>query len=284
MGIGADLGIVLAGGAGRRLGGVLKAAVPVAGRPMLDRVLAALDGAGRVIVVGPDTLAIPAGVIRTREEPPGGGPVAGIGAALSAAPIGTGIAVIVGGDLPLLTAEAIDRLTGSIIGDVDGAVYVDGEGRSQWLCGAWRTESLVKRCHEVVAERGELANGSLRAFFGALRYAQVVAGDAAAPPYFDCDTEDDIRRAEEWLATMTALDDWIDAARTALGLDTTGDDAAIDQTLVLDVTRDVAHGVLRPAAPLTAYLLGLAVGRGADPAAAAAAITELARSWPAPAE
>jgi hypothetical protein len=49
---------------------------------------------------------------------------------------------------------------------------------------------------------------------------------------------------------------------------------------VLDVARDVAHGVLRPAAPVSAYLLGLAVGRGADPGAAAAALTALSASWP----
>ena len=36
--------------------------------------------------------------------------------------------------------------------------------------------------------------------------------------------------------------------------------------VVLDLARDVAHQVLRPGAPVTAYLLGLAVGRGADPA------------------
>ena len=44
---------------------------------------------------------------------------------------------------------------------------------------------------------------------------------------------------------------------------------------ILDLARDVAHGVLRPAAPLSAYLLGVAVGRGADPAAAAATVTAL---------
>ena len=46
-----------------------------------------------------------------------------------------------------------------------------------------------------------------------------------------------------------------------------------DMNLVLDLARDVAHGVVRPAAPLTAYLVGVAVGRGADPATAAAAVT-----------
>ena len=63
---------------------------------------------------------------------------------------------------------------------------------------------------------------------------------------------------------MSDLDDWIATASEALGLDD-----GVDVTLVLDLARDVAHGVARPAAPLTAYLLGLAVGRGADPAQAA---------------
>jgi hypothetical protein len=44
---------------------------------------------------------------------------------------------------------------------------------------------------------------------------------------------------------------------------------------VLDLARDVAHGVLRPAAPLSTYLLGLAVGRGADPKAVAETIGAL---------
>jgi len=77
---------------------------------------------------------------------------------------------------------------------------------------------------------------------------------------------------------MSAFDDWTAAACAALGLDET----SVARTLVLDVARDVAHHVLRPAAPVGAYLLGLAVGRGADPAQAAAALTDLARAWPAP--
>jgi hypothetical protein len=75
---------------------------------------------------------------------------------------------------------------------------------------------------------------------------------------------------------MSALDDWMTAACAALELE-----ARVDQRVVLDVARDVAHHVLRPAAPLSAYLLGVAVGRGAEPAAAAAALTDLARGWPA---
>ena len=73
---------------------------------------------------------------------------------------------------------------------------------------------------------------------------------------------------------MTALDDWTESVRVALHLDT------VDSALVLDLARDVAHGVMRPAAPLTAYLLGVAVGRGADPHEAAATVGMLVREWP----
>ena len=71
------------------------------------------------------------------------------------------------------------------------------------------------------------------------------------------------------------LNTWMADACAALGLDP----AEVNLSLVLDLARDVAHGVARPAAPLSAYLLGLAVGRGADPKATAATITAMARDW-----
>jgi hypothetical protein len=71
---------------------------------------------------------------------------------------------------------------------------------------------------------------------------------------------------------MNALEEWTVAACGALGLDPAG--TAAHRDLVLDLARDVAHGVVRPAAPLSTFLLGLAVGRGADPAQAAAALRQ----------
>lgn len=55
------------------------------------------------------------------------------------------------------------------------------------------------------------------------------------------------------------LDVWVRAAAQALDLDP--GEVPVDQ--LLDVTREVAHGVVRPAGPLTCFMLGLAVGRGA---------------------
>jgi hypothetical protein len=71
------------------------------------------------------------------------------------------------------------------------------------------------------------------------------------------------------------LDEWIEAACAELGLDP----ADVHRDLILDMARDVAHGVARPAAPLTAYLMGLAVGSGTPLNDAAARITEMAEGW-----
>lgn len=70
---------------------------------------------------------------------------------------------------------------------------------------------------------------------------------------------------------MSTLDDWLASVSTELGV------GGVDRELVLDLARDVAHGIARPAAPLTTYLLGLAVGAGADPVEAAARLTALAQ-------
>lgn len=62
------------------------------------------------------------------------------------------------------------------------------------------------------------------------------------------------------------LDRWAAEVAPALGLG----DVDVPTGLLLDVTRDVAHSILRPAGPVTTYLIGLAVanGMGADDAAA----------------
>lgn len=63
---------------------------------------------------------------------------------------------------------------------------------------------------------------------------------------------------------MNPLELWISDVIDDLGIDEQW--SAADRDLVLDLARDVAHGVARPAAPLTTYLAGVAVGRGGSPA------------------
>jgi hypothetical protein len=71
------------------------------------------------------------------------------------------------------------------------------------------------------------------------------------------------------------LDEWLRAVAGELEVD----DVELDDDAVhtlLDLARDAAHQIDRPAAPLTCFLVGLAVGRGASLGSAAAAATTLA--------
>ncbi|MEV0147522.1 MULTISPECIES: DUF6457 domain-containing protein [unclassified Nonomuraea] len=74
---------------------------------------------------------------------------------------------------------------------------------------------------------------------------------------------------------MNVLNEWTALACEELGVDP----ARVDRDLILELTKEVAHGVARPAAPLTAYLLGLAEGAGTAPEDAVARLTALARDW-----
>ena len=77
--------------------------------------------------------------------------------------------------------------------------------------------------------------------------------------------------------TLT-LHDWIDELCDALDIE-----LEVDEGLILDLARDAAHNVERPAAPITTYLLGYAAAvHEADPVRLerlAAAATVLAEKF-----
>lgn len=68
---------------------------------------------------------------------------------------------------------------------------------------------------------------------------------------------------------------WINAVCAELNLPT---DVNVDA--ILDVAREAAHKVERPAAPVTTFLLGMVVAGGMDVNEAAAKIQVLAATWP----
>ncbi len=79
------------------------------------------------------------------------------------------------------------------------------------------------------------------------------------------------------------LEQWVTQVRAELDLPAL--DAPLSGApLLLDLSRDVAHGVTRPAAPLTAFLVGLAAGRaGGDDRAIAEAVRRVLALLPEPA-
>ncbi|MDJ0380747.1 NTP transferase domain-containing protein [Streptomyces sp. G-G2] len=288
--------IVLAGGAARRLGGADKPALSVGGRALLDRVLdACADAADTVVVGGPRPTARP--VRWTREEPPGGGPLAALAAGLRHTT--ADLVLVLSADLPFLDRETVRALRRAATGEgapaegpvtdgpmADGALLRDADGRDQPLVAAYRAESLRRELALLATEHGGLTGLPLRALTAELELTRVSAAEPLAS--FDCDTWDDLAAARARIREHgTVLDEWITAVKNELGID-----VAVDTKTLLDLARDAAHGVARPAAPLTTFLVGYAAAHaeatGADPAEAVAEASrkaaELALRWAAEAE
>jgi molybdopterin-guanine dinucleotide biosynthesis protein A len=274
----------------------------VGGRRLVDRLLAGVPVDVAVVLVGPtlDGLARP--VTFVREDPPGSGPLAGIGAGL--AKVGTPYVGVIAADMPFalpVVAQALSRLratttaepdSGGVMDLVhpmdgiddaaegrapegswagrewDAVVPVDPGGYRQWLCAGYRVDAL----RAALDALGPLAGLPVRALHAGLR---VMEWPVPAAALADVDTSEQLAAArtraaeEDW-----DMQEWVDAVRVALGVD-----VALDIDAILDVARDAAHNVDRPAAPVTTYLLGAAVAAGADPAQASAVVSELALGW-----
>ncbi|MFJ2783461.1 MULTISPECIES: NTP transferase domain-containing protein [unclassified Streptomyces] len=267
--------VVLAGGAARRLGGSDKPGVRIGGRTLLDRVLAACPDAGRTVVVGaPRPTLRP--VRWTREEPPGGGPTAALGAGVRET--GADVLLVFSADLPFLDDTTVRDLLTALDEDprADAALLTDAGGRDQPLVAAYRSGPLRRALDGLARDHGALAHLPLRHLTALLRPVRVPAGPLAS---FDCDTWEDIATARARIREHgTVLDEWITAVKDELGID-----LAVDTGLLLDLARDAAHGVARPAAPLTTFLVGYAAARadGGPEAVAEAArkAAALAQRW-----
>lgn len=282
--------IIVAGGRATRLGGAVKPLLEVGGVSLLRLAVNAADDAGcaPIVVAGPDA-GDDTRVTWVREQPAFGGPVAGIVRALD--DIDADEVLVLAADLPRV-GEAVPFLleTAALARYGDGLCLADDTGRPQWLTGLYRTPAL-RDAADGLADRG--TGAAVRDLLADLEIAAV---RAPAGVTSDIDTWEDLITARRFAdepdapgGTMAdssrtlppeALDAWAAALRERFDLGV--DDLPI--ALILDLARDVANGVARPAAPFSAFAAGLIAGRqGGSPAdveATVAAITELAAAWP----
>jgi molybdopterin-guanine dinucleotide biosynthesis protein A len=177
--------VLLAGGRARRLGGADKPAAPVGGRALIEWVAAAVSGASRTIVVGPPR-DVPRDAVRVREDPPGAGPVPALRAGL--AEVRAPWVAVLAADLPFLRPVHVTALLDAA-SEHAGAVLVDAGGREQWLAGCWRTGRL----RDALAA---YSGASLRGVLGPLDPAAVALPAGERPPWYDCDTPEDLARAD----------------------------------------------------------------------------------------
>lgn len=183
-------GIVLSGGSAVRLQGAGKASIEIAGTTLLEHVLGALAEVPEVVVVG-DQVPTSRPVTFVREDPPGGGPGAGLLAGLEGFARTPRLVVVLAVDLPMVTTGTVSRLLAASVAH-DGALLVDPDGREQYLCAAYRTEALLS----AAPPREEQHGLAVRRLVGGLQLAEV---PALAWEGRDVDTWEDLTELRQHL-------------------------------------------------------------------------------------
>lgn len=133
--------ILLCGGTSTRFGGGDKTAADLRGIPLLARLVRSLPAGWRVVCVGPER-PLPRRVEWVREDPPGGGPLAGVAAGLAVTT--TPYVVLLAGDQPFAGEAAGALVTALTCSDAesDGVRARDAQGEEQALLAAYRTDRL----------------------------------------------------------------------------------------------------------------------------------------------
>ncbi len=263
--------IVLAGGMSTRFGSD-KSRAMLGENSLIDVLLNSLPQDMDIIVVGPAIEKTSNYVRFTREDPPGGGPVAAICAGLEL--IDTEFVAIIATDMPF-ASQIFDGLIGALPISEDALIPLDSEGVLQPLCALYRTISL----RSAITKLGEVSGQSMRNLTKLLDVRELRLSPALERILIDIDTPSDLERAISLKAGnqrgVNAMDKWIDAVQKELGIK-----VDVDQESILNLARDAAHTIERKAAPITTFLLGIAVAGGADPKEAARQIELLAGNWP----
>ncbi len=290
--------IILAGGASRRMGRD-KAGIRLDdGQTLLERTIAGVvrAGATEVVVAGddPDAPDAPdatpsvttAAVTYVREDPPLSGPVPALDAALER--VSADVVLVLPCDLaePATAATHLVAAASGLVSGRDGLVAVDASGHRQHLTALFRTAAL--RAGSTAGVPG--TDGRVRTRVAGLDLVEVPEPAEHPGLWADMDTPEDLAwfrartptgmdgaagnggqehragqagRIPESAASpavasgIPGLEPWLHAAARTLDLP----ESAVVTRPLLDMARDVAHGVIRPGAPTTTYLIGLVVGR-----------------------
>ena len=137
LGAGGFCGVVLAGGTAARMDGIDKAAVELHGRTLLELAVDAFLDADEVVVVAPASVPTARPVTFVCEDPPRGGPVAGLLTGVDALLRRPRLVGVLAVDMPRVTPATMRRLR-------------DGGGRpGRCVPGRRRRSAPARRCRST---------------------------------------------------------------------------------------------------------------------------------------
>ncbi len=241
--------IVVAGGKASRMGGLDKAMLPLglSGKTLLEDIIKSCPG--KVFIVGyPRDIETDSKeqVSWVADMNPDGGPAAGLWSGLVSV---TSEYVFISAADQTLSSNTVSALISAASGN-DGAWAIRSDGSGQPLCACVRTDLL----RELLMSTQGVNQSPLRL----LSTLKMVGVNVNPDQVVDFDTWQDVAKAIKGSESMDQITQmWMTRVATLLDVDP----HEVLTSELLDLTREVAHGVERKSAPLTTFLLGYAAGK-----------------------
>ena len=186
--------IVLSGGTSRRFGRD-KSQAKIAGKSLIAIILGSIPSEFKIVIVGDDPKIESSQYLCVREEPIGGGPLAGFKAGLDASE--SELVALIATDMPFASGLVLN-LINSIRANDDAVMYVDAKGFKQPLAALYRRAS-VKR---ALADMGQLDGKSVRELISHLMVHEIEMSHEIAQALMDIDTAADLEQAIAFAAKV----------------------------------------------------------------------------------
>jgi hypothetical protein len=158
-------------------------------------VLASIPSEFEIIVVGADPLFSGAPYTCVQEDPIGGGPVAGISAAIEICK--SEVTGVIATDMPFALSHMLHLYTAMTSHD-DAVIYVDSAGFRQPLAAVYRVEGL----EQALSKLGNVHGQSMRALISHLQVHEIPMSPEVEKAMIDVDTPHDLVVAMQYLATL----------------------------------------------------------------------------------
>ena len=186
--------IVLSGGTSSRFGAD-KSQAMLGHQQLIHHILTGIPKEFEIIIVGADPLFTQASYRCVKESPAGGGPVAGIAAALELCE--SEIVGVLATDMPFAGAHMIHLLSAMTSHD-DAIMFVDSKDFKQPLAALYRREALENALSKI----GNPHGASMRTLISDLNIHKVHMSPEIEKAMIDVDTPHDLVVAMEYLAKL----------------------------------------------------------------------------------
>jgi molybdopterin-guanine dinucleotide biosynthesis protein A len=189
-------GVILAGGRSRRMGGAVKALVPLGDKPLLRHVIDRVKPQVELLLLSVERPVVAFngfGLPQVADPEPDGGPLGGLLSALRKAGPGYDWLLLVPCDAPFIPTDLAARLLDRALECARPVATVCVQSEIQPTFSIW-SRNVLPRLERAVIEEGM---AGIKQFLGVIEFAKLDWPHSDHSPFFNINDQDALREAGE---------------------------------------------------------------------------------------